>query len=108
MTRLHYNLNDLRELRSALVAAMARYRQGQPFEVGFGGFLTISCRDDEGRETSITTNAHGEGLFHWNSRQGCYDQSMGTCQFSMAGWSDRRARQALREQWEQVYEAGYC
>lgn len=98
MTNLSYNLDDLRELRAAIEAA------GYENELGISGFLTISCCDDQGREASITTNSHGEGLFYWNNRNGCYDQSMGTCQFSIAAWSDQKARRELRAEWERMYE----
>lgn len=92
-TRLTYDLADLHELRAA---------KGK----SIGGFATISCQDDQGRKAEIITNSVGEGLFWWSDREGCYKQSLGTCQFSIYGWSDQRARRELRKTWEEKYEDG--
>lgn len=100
MTRLTYNLDHLHELRNAI--ARARAAHSYNLDMG-GGYLTISCRDDQGREASITTNSHGEGLFYWNERDCCYSQSTGTCQYSIAAWSDQKARRELRQAWERRY-----
>ena len=89
-TRLTYDLADLRELRA---------NRGK----SIGGLLTISARDDQGRKAEITTNGEGEGLFWWNKRSGCWQQSAGTCQFSVRGWSDQRARRELRKEWERTF-----
>lgn len=85
--RLHYDLADLRELRA---------NNWRPC----GQWITISCTDDEGRTMTITTNGAGEGEFS----DDYLHQYAGTCQFSIAGWSDARARRELRCRYEDMME----
>ena len=90
--KFSYNLEALRCLREA------------PHELKGFGYITISITSDDGREESIITNEAGEGLFRWSAfNGGHYEQITGTCQFSIANWTDRKARQALRRRWEQRY-----
>lgn len=83
--RLRYDLSQLHELR----------------ESGWnthGGFITISATGPDGSRVSLTTNCVGEGEFSEDGLR----QFMGTCQFSIYGWSDRRARAELRERYEEL------
>jgi len=86
-TRLHYDLADLRALRA---------NNWQPV----GQWITISCTDDSGRSMTITTNGGGEGEFSDDYLR----QYTGTCQFSICGWSDDRARRELRRRYEEMME----
>ena len=83
--RLRYDLSQLHELR----------------ESGWnthGGFITIAATGPDGSRVSLTTNCVGEGEFSEDGLR----QFMGTCQFSIHGWSDRRARAELRERYEEL------
>ena len=83
--RLRYDLSQLHELR----------------ESGWnthGGFITIAATGPDGSRVSLTTNCVGEGEFSEDGLR----QFMGTCQFSIYGWSDRRARAELRERYEEL------
>jgi len=84
-TRLTYDLSGLRELRA---------NGWQPC----GQWITISCTDGEGRKIAITTNGGGEGEFS----DDYLHQYAGTCQFSICGWSDRKARTELRRRYEEM------
>ena len=87
MTRLTYILDGLRELRA---------NNWQPT----GSWITLSAYDAEGRGVSITTNGGGEGEFSENYMA----QYLGTCKFSICGWSDQRARAELRRRYEEMME----
>ena len=87
MTRLHYDLTDLRELRA---------NHWQPC----GQWITISATDAAGNRISVTTNGGGEGEFS----DDYMTQYAGTCQFSICGWSDQRARRELRRRYEEMVE----
>lgn len=90
--KFSYNLEALRCLREA------------PHELKGFGYITISITSDDGREESITTWETGEGLFRWSTfNGGHYEQLCGTGQFSIAKWTDRKARQELRKRWRQQY-----
>lgn len=83
--RLRYDLSQLHELR----------------ESGWnthGGFITIAATGPDGSRVSLTTNCVGEGEFSEDGLR----QFMGTCQFSIYGWSDRRARAELRKRFEEL------
>ena len=86
--RLHYDLADLRELRA---------NGWRPC----GQWITIACADDAGNRMTITTNGAGEGEFSDDYLR----QYVGTCQFSICGWSDARARRELRRRYEDMMEA---
>lgn len=85
--RLSYDLAGLRELRA---------NNWQPV----GQWITIACADDAGNRMTITTNGGGEGEFSDDYLR----QYTGTCQFSICGWSDRRARTELRRRYEEMME----
>ena len=87
MTRLTYILDGLRELRANNWQAV-------------GNWISISAYDAEGRGVSITTNGAGEGEFS----DDYMTQHLGTCQFSICGWSDQRARRELRRRYEEMVE----
>lgn len=87
-TRLHYELSDLRDLRA---------NNWQPC----GQWITIAATDDAGNRISITTNGGGEGEFSDDYLR----QYTGTCQFSICGWSDDRARRELRRRYEDMMES---
>ncbi len=85
--RLRYDLSQLHELR----------------ESGWnthGGFITIAATGPDGTRVSLTTNCVGEGEFSEDGLR----QLTGTCQFSIRGWSDRRARTELRRRYEEMME----
>ena len=86
-TRLHYDLSDLRDLRAN------NWPHG-------AGWITISAHDDAGQAISITTNGAGEGEF----TQDCLHQTAGTCDFSIRGWSNRKARAELRRRYNEMME----
>ena len=65
-----------------------------------GGFVTIAATAPDGSRVSITTNCVGDGEFSEDGLR----QYTGTCQFSIRGWSDRRARAELRERYEEMVE----
>lgn len=85
MTRLSYNLSDLRALRA---------NNWQPC----GQWITISAQDAAGNRISVTTNGAGEGEFSEDYLR----QYAGTCQFSICGWSDDRARRELRRRYDDM------
>lgn len=85
--RLSYDLSGLRELRD---------NHWQPC----GQWLTISATDPDGTAVTITTNGGGEGEFSDDGLR----QLTGTCQFSIRGWSDDRARAELRRRYEEMME----
>ena len=87
MTRLTYILDGLRELRANNWQAV-------------GNWISISAYDAEGRGVSITTNGAGQGEFS----DDYMTQHLGTCQFSICGWSDQRARRELRRRYEEMVE----
>lgn len=87
MTRLTYILDGLRELRA---------NNWQPC----GQWISISAYDAEGRGVSIVTNGGGEGEFS----EDYMHQTAGTCQFSICGWSDNRARRELRRRYDEMIE----
>jgi len=87
MTRLNYILDGLRELRANNWQAV-------------GNWISISAYDAEGRGVSITTNGAGQGEFSDDYMQ----QYTGTCQFSICGWSDQRARRELRRRYDEMIE----
>ena len=86
-TRLTYNLSDLRELRA---------NNWQPC----GNWITLSATDPNGHTVTITTNGGGEGLFS----NDYLHQYTGTCQFSICGWSDRKAREELRRRYNEMID----
>ena len=85
--RLHYDLADLRALRDNRWKAV-------------DWWLTISATDDAGNRISITTTGEGEGEFAENYMR----QYVGTCDFSVRGWSDNRARRELRRRYDEMME----
>lgn len=87
--RLHYDLEDLRALRE---------NNWEPNSIGYR--ITLSAQDSTGNRIAITTNGSGEGLF---SEDGT-TQRTGTCQFSIRGWSDRKARAELRRRYDEMME----
>ena len=87
MTRLTYILDGLRELRANNWQAV-------------GNWISISAYDAEGRGVSITTNGAGQGEFS----DDYMTQHLGTCQFSICGWSDQRARRELRRRYDEMIE----
>ena len=86
-TRLSYDLADLRALRE---------NNWHPC----GCWITLAAQDSDGNRITITTNGGGEGLFSDDYMR----QYTGTCQFSICGWSDRRARAELRRRYEEMME----
>ena len=86
-TRLTYNLSGLRELRA---------NNWQPC----GSWITLTATDPAGASVSIVTNGGGEGEFSEDYLR----QYAGTCQFSICGWSDQRARRELRRRYEEMQE----
>ena len=84
--RLSYDLAGLRELRA---------NNWHPC----GQWITISATAPDGTAVTITTNGGGEGEFSDDFRQ-----LAGTCQFSICGWSDRRAREELRRRYGDMME----
>lgn len=87
MTRLSYDLAGLRELRA---------NNWYPC----GNWITISAQDAAGNRIAITTNGQGDGEFS----EDYMTQYTGTCQFSICGWSDDRARRELRRRYEEMQE----
>ena len=87
MTRLSYDLTGLRELRA---------NNWQPC----GSWITLTATDPAGVSVSIVTNGGGEGEFSGDYLR----QYAGTCQFSICGWSDQRARRELRRRYEEMVE----
>lgn len=85
--RLSYDLAGLRELRE---------NHWRPC----GQWITISATAPDGTAVTITTNGGGEGEFSDDGLR----QYMGTCQFSICGWSDDRARRELRIRYEEMME----
>ena len=85
--RLSYDLAGLRELRA---------NNWRPC----GQWITISATAPDGTAVTITTNGGGEGEFSDDYLR----QYTGTCQFSICGWSDDRARRELRRRYEEMME----
>lgn len=85
--RLSYDLSGLRALRENHWAPC-------------GQWITISATAPDGTAVTITTNGGGEGEFSDNGLR----QLTGTCQFSIRGWSDRKARAELRRRYEEMME----
>lgn len=83
--RLSYDLAGLRELRE---------NHWRPC----GQWITISATAPDGTAVTITTNGGGEGEFSDDGLR----QYTGTCQFSICGWSDRKARTELRRRYEEM------
>lgn len=86
-TRLSYDLSGLRELRANNWQSC-------------GSWITISAQDEDGNRITLTTNGGGEGEFS----DDYMTQYAGTCQFSICGWSDRRARAELRRRYEEMMD----
>ncbi len=86
--RLHYDLSDLREFRAN------RWQR-------LGSWLQISVADDAGNRFTITTTGEGEGKFS----KDCRHQYVGTCDFSLRGWSDARARRELRRLYHNMMDS---
>ena len=86
-TRLSYDLSGLRELRA---------NNWEPDS----SWITLTATDSEGRKVSLVTNGAGEGEF----TQDCLHQTAGTCDFSIRGWSDRKARAELRRRYDEMME----
>lgn len=60
--------------------------------------ITVSARDDDGFEVSITTNRRGEGLWEWDSCDHSYRQVLGTCQYRLPG-----SKQGIRRELRALY-----
>lgn len=84
-TRFHYDFHNAYNERGHLKAELPKF------------YNLIEAWDGEGHSIEYYVNENGYGIFHYNERTGCYDQSCGTSEYCLP-WSANTLRKQLRKE----------